>query len=62
MSNTFLNFLSKRADTRPYYRINDCAQMSKTKIAVKYFVLNGRVSLETAVTMINILWKYKFNI
>ena len=31
-------------------KISDCAQMSKTIIAVRHFGLGGRESLETAVT------------
>ena len=33
----------------PCREISDCAQMSKTMIAVKHFELRGRESLETAV-------------
>ena len=33
----------------PYCEISDCAQMSKTIIAVRHFGLGGRESLETAV-------------
>ena len=33
----------------PCCEISDCAQMSKTIIAVKHFGLGGRESLETAV-------------
>ena len=34
----------------PCCEISDCAQMSKTIIAVRHFGLGGRESLETAVT------------
>ena len=34
----------------PCCKISDCAQMSKTIIAVRHFGLGGRESLETAVT------------
>ena len=34
----------------PCCEISDCAQMSKTVIAVRHFGLGGRESLETAVT------------
>ena len=34
----------------PRCEISDCAQMSKTIIAVRHFGLGGRESLETAVT------------
>ena len=37
----------------PCCEISDCAQMSKTIIAVRHFGLGGRESLETAVTMGN---------
>ena len=33
----------------PCCKISDCAQMSKTIIAVRHFELGGRESLETAV-------------
>ena len=33
----------------PCCEISDCAQMSKTIIAVRHFGLGGRESLETAV-------------
>ena len=33
----------------PCCEISDCAQMSKTIIAVRHFELGGRESLETAV-------------
>ena len=33
----------------PYCEISNCVQMSKTTIAVKYFALGGRESLETAI-------------
>ena len=33
----------------PCCKISDCAQMSKTIIAVRHFGLGGRKSLETAV-------------
>ena len=33
----------------PCCKISDCAQMSKTIIAVRHFGLGGRESLETAV-------------
>ena len=33
----------------PCCEISDCAQMSKTIIAVRHFGLSGRESLETAV-------------
>ena len=36
----------------PCCKISDCAQMSKTIIAVRHFGLGGRESLETAVIMI----------
>ena len=32
--------------------IRDCAQMSKTIIAVRHFGLSGRESLETAVSIV----------
>ena len=35
----------------PCCKISDCAQMSKTIIAVRHFGLGGRESLETAVMM-----------
>ena len=35
----------------PCCEISDCAQMSKTIIAVRHFGLGGRESLETAVIM-----------
>ena len=35
----------------PCCKISDCAQMSKTIIAVRHFGLGGRESLETAVTV-----------
>ena len=35
----------------PCCEISDCAQMSKTIIAVRHFGLGGRESLETAVTI-----------
>ena len=35
----------------PCCEISDCAQMSKTIIAVKHFGLGGRESLETAVNI-----------
>ena len=35
----------------PCCKISDCAQMSKTIIAVRHFGLGGRESLETAVTL-----------
>ena len=35
----------------PCCEISDCAQMSKTIIAVRHFGLGGRESLETAVTV-----------
>ena len=34
----------------PCCEISDCAQMSKTIIAVRHFGLGGRESLETAVS------------
>ena len=34
----------------PCCKISDCAQMSKTIIAVRHFGLGGRESLETAVS------------
>ena len=37
------------AETMPCCEISDCAQMSKTIIAVRHFGLGGRESLETAV-------------
>ena len=36
----------------PCCEINDCAQTSKTIIAVRHFGLGGRESLETAVTVV----------
>ena len=38
------------AETMPCCEINECAQMTKTIIAVRHFGLSGRESLETAVT------------
>ena len=35
----------------PCCEISDCAQMSKTIIAVRHFGLGGRESLETAVNL-----------
>ena len=35
----------------PCCEISDCAQMSKTIIAVRHFGLGGRESLETAVSV-----------
>ena len=35
----------------PCCKISDCAQMSKTIIAVRHFGLGGRESLETAVIL-----------
>ena len=35
----------------PCCKISDCAQMSKTIIAVRHFGLGGRESLETAVKL-----------
>ena len=42
----------------PCCEINDCAQMSKTIIAVRHFGLGGRESLETAVTNVDPLSEY----
>ena len=39
----------------PCCEISDCAQMSKTIIAVRHFGLGGRESLETAVIRIVVL-------
>ena len=39
------------AETMPCCKISNCAQMSKTIIAVRHFGLGGRESLETAVTI-----------
>ena len=36
----------------PCCKISDCAQMSKTIIAVRHFGLGGRESLETAVNLV----------
>ena len=40
-----------KIEQKPYLvvKISDCAQMSKTIIAVRHFGLGGRESLETAV-------------
>ena len=39
----------------PCCEISDCAQMSKTIIAVRHFELGGRESLETAVNISRLL-------
>ena len=38
----------------PCCKISDCAQMSKTIIAVRHFGLGGRESLETAVMQLKL--------
>ena len=42
----------------PCCEISDCAQMSKTIIAVRHFGLGGRESLETAVNLKAIYFSY----
>ena len=44
----------------PCCKISDCAQMSKTIIAVRHFGLGGRESLETAVIVFNLLFRFIF--
>ena len=44
-------FSPKLSRTMPCCEISDCAQMSKTVIAVRHFGLGGRESLETAVIL-----------